>query len=192
MEGFRTRHAVVVRQVAGQLGIFALLAHLLDEHGGDVGTGLEVVMSDLLQRHVVDRNFAVDQHYRNTGLFGLFDRRDAGGGVGVVENNALHFFADGGVDQLALLLHVFAVRQHRGFVAQLLRLEVGAPGFRSVIGIIQRVDEDHDGAFLRREAGAGEEAGGDRGAQQGADFHGDILSSICRGVRLWGWCCITR
>ena len=60
MERFRTGDAVIIGEVAGQLGVFAFLRHFLDEDVGDLGAGLEVIVGNLFQRHIINRNFAVN------------------------------------------------------------------------------------------------------------------------------------
>ena len=60
MERFRTGDAVIIGEVAGQLGVFAFLRHFLDEDVGDLRAGLEVIVGNLFQCHIINRNFTVN------------------------------------------------------------------------------------------------------------------------------------
>ena len=60
MERFRTGDAVIIGEVAGQLGVFAFLRHFFHEDVGDLRAGLEVIVGNLFQRHIINWNFAVN------------------------------------------------------------------------------------------------------------------------------------
>lgn len=57
-------------------------------------------MGDLRQRYAIDRDFTVDQHHRNAGVFRLLHGGDAGLGIGVIQNDALNLAADNQADEL--------------------------------------------------------------------------------------------
>ncbi|MNP28105.1 hypothetical protein D3C76_1210550 [compost metagenome] len=145
--------------LAHQLGIFALLAHQLDEFLGPELRALIVVRDDLADRDAGFGDLAVDQEGRDARILSALDGAHGRVRPGIVEDDGLGAAGDGGVEKLGLLVRVVVMDQHQRLVAHFLGLRLGPHGLGLEEGVVMAGGDDRDQPLGRGREGRGRECG---------------------------------